>query len=112
MTKPLFVLVAVAAMATGIASHAAEPGAAVAPAMAASAAAPMTEGEVRKIDLENHKVTLKHGEITNLGMPGMTMVFQVQDPSALASLKAGDKVRFTADRKNGALVVTHIEIAR
>lgn len=72
----------------------------------------MTEGEVRKIDPDNKKVTLKHGEIKNLGMPGMTMVFQVQDPAALNSLKVGDKVRFMAERQSGAIVVTHIEAAK
>lgn len=72
----------------------------------------MTDGEVRKIDMDNKKITLKHGEIKNLQMPGMTMVFQVQDPAMLSSLKTGDKVRFMADKMNGALTVTHIEPAK
>ena len=69
----------------------------------------MTTGEVRKIDKENKKITLKHGEIKNLEMPGMTMVFQVKDPAMLDTVKAGDKVIFKAERANGALVVTEIE---
>jgi len=79
---------------------------------AAAWAADMADGEVRKIDKENQKITLKHGEIKNLGMPGMTMVFKVQDAAALNALQPGDKVRFNAERVNGAIVVTHIETAK
>ena len=80
-------------------------------AMPLSAGA-MTEGEVRKIDKENKKTTLKHGEIKNLEMPGMTMVFQVKDPSMLESVKQGDKVMFKAEKANGALMVTEIMPAK
>ena len=76
---------------------------------AAATASDMTEGEVRKVDADTKKVTLKHGEIKNLAMPGMTMVFQVKDPAVLATLKAGDKVRFRAEKSGGALVVTDIQ---
>lgn len=76
-----------------------------------SAAAAMTDGEVRKIDRAQGKVTLKHGPIANLEMPPMTMVFKVADPKMLDSLKDGDKVRFSADRVNGAITVTAIEAA-
>ena len=75
-------------------------------------AADMTDGEVRKVDMENKKITLKHEEIKNLGMPGMTMVFQVKDPAMLEKVKAGDKVRFSAERSGGAIVVTDIEPAK
>lgn len=71
----------------------------------------MTTGEVRKIDRENGKVTLKHGEIRNLGMPPMTMAFRVVDPALLDKLNTGDKVRFRAERMQGALTVTAIEPA-
>jgi Cu/Ag efflux protein CusF len=71
-----------------------------------------TEGEVRKVDTEQGKVTLKHGPIANLGIPGMTMVFKAADPKLLPNLKEGDKVRFTADKVNGVLTVTAIEPAR
>ena len=78
---------------------------------AAAGTAAMTEGEVRKIDKENKKITLRHGEIKNLEMPGMTMVFQVKDPAMLDAVKAGDKVQFRAERAGGALVVTDIQLA-
>jgi len=71
-----------------------------------------SEGEVRKFDKENNKITLKHGEIKNLGMPGMTMVFQVKDPAMLDTVKPGDKVMFTADKVNGALTVTTLHQAK
>lgn len=78
----------------------------------ATAAAPMTDGEVTKVDMDNKKVTLRHAEIKNLDMPGMTMVFQVKDPAMLSKVKSGDKVRFTAERLNGAFTVTNIEVAK
>ena len=40
---------------------------------------------------------------------GMTMVFRVQDPAMLKQVKAGDKVKFDADRVNGQITVTKIE---
>jgi Cu/Ag efflux protein CusF len=69
----------------------------------------MTEGEVRKIDKANKKITIKHSEITNLDMPGMTMVFQVKDPLMLDTLKAGDKVKFRVEKVGGAMVITDIQ---
>ena len=83
-----------------------------APATAASAATPakdMAEAEVRKVDKEAKKVTLKHGPIKNLDMPGMTMVFQVRDTAMLDKLAAGDKVMFTADKVGGTFTVLSIE---
>ena len=78
----------------------------------AAAAAPQSEGEVRKVDLEQGKVTLRHGPLANLDMPAMTMVFTAADPKLLEGLKQGDKVRFTADRKDGTFIVTAIEAAK
>jgi Cu(I)/Ag(I) efflux system periplasmic protein CusF len=69
----------------------------------------MTDAEVRKVDKDSQKITLKHGDIKNLGMPGMTMVFQVKDASMLDNVKAGDKVRFSAENVDGSIVVTSIE---
>jgi Cu(I)/Ag(I) efflux system protein CusF len=75
----------------------------------ATATADMTEGEVRKIDKANKKITLKHGAIKNLDMPPMTMVFQASDPSLLDKVKVGDKVRFVAANPGGKLTVTEIQ---
>jgi Cu/Ag efflux protein CusF len=83
-----------------------------APAAASSQDADFAQGEVRRVDPEAKKVTLRHGPIPNLQMPDMTMVFQVQDPAMLQNLKVGDKVRFKADNINGALTVTAVEPAR
>ncbi len=68
-----------------------------------------SEAEVRKVDLNAGKITLKHGAIKNLDMPPMSMVFQVKDPALLGQIKAGDKVRFTADKINGAYTVLTLE---
>lgn len=83
-----------------------------APPAAASAAAPMTDGEVRKIDRSTGKLTLRHGRIENLDMPGMTMVFRVSDPAMLEGLKEGDKLRFKAEMVSGAITITAVEPAK
>lgn len=75
----------------------------------AQAALPLVDGEVRKVDLSAQKITLKHGEIKNLDMPAMSMVFKVKDPALLDKVKAGDRVQFTAEDLNGALTVVSIE---
>lgn len=79
---------------------------------ASTAAASRTDGEVRKVDKEQGKVTLKHGPIKNLDMPGMTMVFKVSDPKMLDAIKPGDKVTFAAENVHGALTVTAIDLAK
>ena len=90
---------------------------AAAPAAPAAAAAPaanaaMTSAEVRKVDKDNKKITLKHGEIKNLDMPPMTMVFKVKDAAMLDKVQAGDKVMFTVEKIDGAFTVTGIEAAK
>jgi len=77
-----------------------------------AAHADMAEGEVRKIDKEAKKITLKHGEIKNLEMPAMTMVFQVSDAAILDKVQAGDKVRFKAEKTGGGYAVTALEPAK
>lgn len=77
-----------------------------------SAAADLTDGEVRKVDKGTKKITIKHGEIKSMDMPPMTMVFQVQEPALLDAVKAGDKVRFKVINSNGAMVVTEIQPAK
>ena len=79
---------------------------------AAPASALQSEGEVRKVDLEQGKVTLRHGPLVNLDMPAMTMVFTAADPKLLEGLKQGDKVRFTADKKDGTFIITALEAAK
>ena len=69
----------------------------------------LSEAEVRKVDKEAGKLTLKHGEIKNLDMPPMTMVFSVKDKAMLDPIKAGDKVKFKATKEGGNYVVTEIQ---
>lgn len=90
-----------------IAQQKAEDHSAQHPAAAASAA-DMVGGEVRKVDKDARKLTIKHGEIKKLDMPPMTMVFQVKDAAMLDMVKAGDKIRFTAIDDGGKFTVTEI----
>jgi Cu(I)/Ag(I) efflux system periplasmic protein CusF len=71
----------------------------------------MAEAEVRKVDKESKKVTLKHGPIKNLDMPSMTMVFQVRDEKLFDKLVSGEKIKFNAEQLQGAFVVTDVEKA-
>ncbi len=80
-------------------------------AKSAGATQAMSTGEVKKIDKEAGKITIKHGPLTNLDMPGMTMVFRAKDASMLDQAKAGDKINFIAEKVDGALVVTKMESA-
>ena len=82
------------------------------PTAQAAASVDMTDGEVRKIDMEGGKVTLKHADIKSLDMPGMTMVFVVKDKALLDKLKTGDKVKFKAVNDAGKFTVTEIQPAR
>lgn len=73
-------------------------------------AVPMTEGEIRKVDVAAGKLTIKHGPIANLEMGAMTMIFRVQDPAMLRQVKEGDLVKFAVARANGALTVTTLVV--
>ena len=74
-----------------------------------SSAQDMASGEVKKVDKEAGKITIKHGPLANLDMPGMTMVFRVKDASMLNQVKAGDQIKFMAEKVDGALAVTKLE---
>lgn len=71
----------------------------------------MTDGEVKKIDKEAGKITIKHGQIKHLDMPGMTMVFVAKEKSLLDKVQPGDKVRFMVAYESGKMTVTNIQSA-
>ncbi len=88
-----------------------------APASTAPPASPvstdtMTDGSVTKVNAEQQKITLKHGPIANLDMPGMTMVFRVKDPAMINAVKPGDNIQFRAEKIDGAITITHIQAAK
>lgn len=76
------------------------------------AADPTIDGEVKKINVAAGKMTIKHGPIKSLDMDSMTMVFRVKDLEMLNQVKPGDKIKFEADRVNGAITVTKIKVAQ
>ena len=80
-----------------------------APAAATDAA---TEGEVKKVDKEAGKITIKHGALKNLDMPPMTMVFRAMDPAMLSQVKVGDKITFVAEKVNGQFTATQVEVKK
>lgn len=111
MKSRLNAILAAAAIAFSLAGHAQSQ---AAPAAGASAASPavFTAAEVRKVDKDARKITLKHGEIKNLDMPAMTMVFAVRDDVVLDKVKAGDKVQFKAIDDGGKLTVVEVVPAK
>jgi Cu(I)/Ag(I) efflux system protein CusF len=78
----------------------------------AASAAPLSDGEVTRIDKDAAKLTIRHGELKNLDMPPMAMVFRVKDPAMLGQVKVGSKIRFTAEKVGGALTVTELETVK
>lgn len=97
--KPLYALVMVALLGT--------PG-----AYADEAHHKLTDGEIRKVDKNAKKITIKHGPIQNLEMPAMTMVFLVKESAMLEQVKAGDKVKFEAQKLGGTFTLMRIEVAK
>ena len=81
-------------------------------ATAQAAAGDMTDGEVRKVDLEGGKLTLKPADIKSLDMPAMTMVFVVKDKAMLDKVKAGDKIKFKAINDGGKFTVTEVQVVQ
>lgn len=73
------------------------------------AAAQSVSGTVTKVDEPQGKLTINHGAIKNLDMDAMTMVFRAGDPTILKGLKAGDRIKFDADRVNGQITVTKLQ---
>lgn len=102
--KKLIVLIAALTFAAPLYAQTAAP--------SSAAARALSDGVVRKIDTENNKITLKHGPIANLDMPGMTMVFRVVSPTLLNNVKVGDAVKFHVERVNGAMTVMDIQPAK
>jgi len=77
----------------------------------ADAAAPLVDGQVKKVDKAAGKVTLVHGPLPN-GMPAMTMPFRVRNAAWLDQMKVGDKIRFRLDTANSALTISYFELAK
>ncbi|MDP2358456.1 MAG: copper-binding protein [Beijerinckiaceae bacterium] len=76
---------------------------------ATTAQAEAVNGQVTKIDEAAGKITIKHGPMKKFDMDGMTMVFRTQEPAMLKTVKAGDKVKFEADKVNGQFTVIKIQ---
>ena len=80
----------------------------MAPAVFAQA---MVDGEVKKIDKAQSRITLAHGEIRNLDVPAMTMAFRIKDAAWLDKVQVGDRVKFSAEKIAGQYTVTVIQKA-
>lgn len=81
-------------------------------ASAAAFADAPSSGEVKQVDKATGKLTIKHGPLVNLDMPAMTMVFKAKDAALLEKVKPGDKIEFVAERVNGALQVSTVNVVK
>lgn len=79
--------------------------------MGMAATPAVADGEVRKIDKENGKITIRHGEIKHMDMPPMTMVFTAKDKALLDKVQVGQKIQFTVVHEGGKMVVTDMQPA-
>ena len=79
------------------------------PQAATPPAQALTDGEVRKVDKDSGRITIRHGAISNLDMPPMTMVFHVRDRAQLDNVTAGDRIRFAAEKVEGTYTVMLLE---
>jgi Cu/Ag efflux protein CusF len=111
LSKHLFAFLLVFSAASFTAIYAQDKHHSHADAESAVSASHMAEGEIKKINRDSKKMTIKHGDIKSLDMPGMTMVFQIRDTSLLETFKAGDKVKFVIEKLDGAFVVTSMQFA-
>lgn len=83
----------------------------VAAAGTALAQSGSTEAEVRRIDRDGNRLTLRHGEIKALDMPPMTMVFRVKDPALLDKVKVGEKIRAQIEKSGNQYYLIGVEPA-
>ena len=72
--------------------------------------APLSQGEVRKVDAAAQKITLRHGPIASIGMPPMTMVFEVENVELLEGVSAGEKVKFQVQQQGNRYIVTELQV--
>jgi Cu/Ag efflux protein CusF len=80
--------------------------------LAATREAPLTEGLIKKVDKAASELVIQHGQLDSIGMPAMTMAFGVADKGWLGKLKAGDRIRFAAEIKSGAAIVSRYELVK
>ncbi|TAM53922.1 MAG: copper-binding protein [Paraburkholderia sp.] len=77
--------------------------------MALASNAALTDAEVTKIDPTSDMITLKHGELANIGMAPMTMAYKAKDAAMLKAAKAGEKVKVRVEKVNGTLTIVKLE---
>jgi Cu/Ag efflux protein CusF len=70
----------------------------------------MTSGEIKRVDTAQNKLTIKHGDIANLDMPGMTMVFEVADNAIINAVKKGAKVLFHVEMDGQRMVIKTLTV--
>jgi Cu(I)/Ag(I) efflux system periplasmic protein CusF len=75
---------------------------------AASGQAALTDAVVRNVDAAGGMITLRHGALTNVGMPPMTMAFKAKDAAMLKEVKAGDNVKVRVENVNGDLTIVKL----
>ncbi|MGJ7491390.1 copper-binding protein [Variovorax sp. ZT4R33] len=71
----------------------------------------LTHAVIERVLHDTGEIVLDHEDLPNLGMPPMTMAFDVSSKEMLKAFKAGDKVRFQAGIVAGKPTITRLEHA-
>lgn len=71
----------------------------------------LTYAVVERVLHDTGEIVLDHEDLPNLGMPPMTMAFDVSSKEMLRAFKVGDKVRFQAEIVAGKPTITRLERA-
>jgi len=61
----------------------------------------LVNGLAKRVGAVNGKVTVKHGDIKDLGMPARAMVFELKDPAWAPQPKPGQVIQFQAKDLGG-----------
>jgi len=70
--------------------------------------ADFVKAKVVEVDQAARTVTLEHGDIPNLEVPGMTMTFRVGADIDVTKLAPGQAIEFTADNVDEEITVTAV----
>ena len=65
-------------------------------------------GEVRRLDASKGTITIKHGAISDLNLPAMTLVYEAE-PVLLEGVQPGDQVRFKVRHENNTYRVIELK---
>jgi Cu(I)/Ag(I) efflux system protein CusF len=74
----------------------------------APAHATLSDAVVTALDPATGMITLRHGELKNVGMPAMTMAYKASDPAMLHQVTAGQNVKVRVENVDGTPTIVRL----